>query len=67
VLEENLSFCEKAYKQTTLRKKMHCSLELQEAQVLLGMANRTGPVVKLSYLRELVCSRPGSWTTVLIG
>ena len=26
----------------------------QEAQLLLGMADRTGPVVKLSYLRELV-------------
>jgi len=26
----------------------------QEAQLLLGMADRTGPVVKLSYLQELV-------------
>jgi len=26
----------------------------QEAQQLLGMANRTGPAVKLSYLWELV-------------
>ena len=26
----------------------------QEAQQLLGMADHTGPVVKLSYLRELV-------------
>ena len=41
----------------------------QEAQLLLGMADRTGPVVKLSYLRELVWQP--SWeldnSTVLIG
>jgi len=40
----------------------------QEAQLLLGMSDRTGPVVKLSYLRELVWQP--SWEldkTVLIG
>jgi len=36
-----------------LHNNVQCQSK-QEAQLLLGMADHTGPVVKLSYLRELV-------------
>jgi len=39
----------------------------QEAQLLLGMADHTGPVVKLHTFGNWSGSHPGSWTPVLFG
>ena len=43
------------------------NMHKQEAQLLLGMADRTGPVVKLSYLRELVWQPSWELDNCLIG